>query len=206
MERYFIRQSSETLEVYLSQPVAIQPENSILFVPGQNYNFVRTGFDQWPPTKVQEIATLEEIADIKTPLLMQKLQDVATDLRMRAKRAAIDKTGDDNYIQSQEELYRIKKEVAEGSIVNEAMTLLMHNEADEFGLTYEEFCALIISKFNAAENLYKIFLYMIERCRTKIQTLIEGSLFDQAEAAFALVDTLNNADQAEGLMAQILAI
>lgn len=206
MNRYFIRQSPDRLDVYLSQPMLEQPENSIPFIQGQNYNFIRTGFDQWPPTKVQEIATLEQISIIKTPILMQKLQDVATDLRMRAKRAAIDKSGSDDYVKSQEELYRIKKEVAEGTIVDPAMTLLMRNEAAEYGLTYEMFCELILTKFYLAEAMYKKFLYMIERCRTKIQTLIESQLFSEAEAAFAMVDTLNSADQAESLMAQILAI
>lgn len=206
MERYFIRKSEESLEATISMPLEEQPDNSILFVPGQDYNFVRTGFDQWPPTCVQEIATLEEIAVIKTPLLMQKMQDVATDLRMRAKRAAIEKTGSDDYIKSQEELYRIKKEVAEGTIVDEGMTLLMRNEAAEYGLTYEMFCELILTKFYLAEALYKRFLYMIERCRTKIQTLIESHLFSQAETAFAMVDTLNSADQAESLMSNILVL
>lgn len=80
------------------------------------------------------------------------------------------------------------------------------NEAIEFGLSIEDFKALIILRYETAEATYQQFLFMIERCRTFIQTLIENNDFTKVDSAFALIDTLDAPEQAQSLMASILEL
>lgn len=207
MQRYYLLLDPATLEVYVSQPLASAPENSVLVDQNQQYNFARAKFDQYPnPTTVVEGMPSEEIDVAKTTAYMQKLQDTAYDLRIRAKAAAIDKVGSSQYIVSQQELYELKFKVASGQIVNAYMSSLLANEASEFGLPVEDFCTLIVHKYNTAKEKYEVFLLMIERCRTKIHTLIENKSWLAADAAFANVATLQNQEQAQGIMDQILAL
>jgi hypothetical protein len=147
-----------------------------------------------------------EIKETLTNHHMAALRNTASDLRVRAKAAAIDKTGDQSYIFSQVELYELKYKVASGAISNLYMTLLLTNEAAEFGVDFEAFCELIMYMYETAKAKYEIFLLMIERCRTKIQTLIENEAWPAVEQAFALVASLATQEQAQGIMNEILAL
>jgi hypothetical protein len=67
--RYYLLRNLETLEVYLSQDLETQPENSL---PFEVVNFYRPCFDQYPnPTAIIEGATPEEIREHERSLIPQ---------------------------------------------------------------------------------------------------------------------------------------
>ena len=179
-----------------------QPENSIFI---ENCNFIKPMVS--PQTlEVYEGATPEEVAEEKKPILLERLQNYSIDLRLRAKASAIGKKGSRDYIFAQVEMYELKCKVAKGIVSGQYFTDLLTNEAIEFGLSIEDFKALIISMYESAEAVYQQFLFMIERCRTFIQTLIENNDFTKVDSAFALIDTLDVPEQAQSLMASILEL
>ena len=151
-------------------------------------------------------ATPEEIAEEKKPIYLERLQNYSVDLRLRAKASAIGKKGSRDYIFAQVEMYELKCKVAKGIVSGQYFTDLLTNEAIEFGLSIEDFKALIILRSDTAEATYQQFLNMIERCRTFIQTLIENNNFAKVDSAFALIDTLDAPEQAQSLMASILEL
>lgn len=63
MNRYFVRKNTESLEVYVSMPLEVQPENSVLY--DENIKFFKPVLDQLPPTCVIEAATEEEILEAR---------------------------------------------------------------------------------------------------------------------------------------------
>ena len=151
-------------------------------------------------------ATPEEIAEEKKPIYLERLQNYSIDLRLRAKASAIGKKGSRDYIFAQVEMYELKYKIAKGIVSGQYFTDLLTNESAEFGLSIEDFKALIISMYETAEATYQQFLFMIERCRTFIQTLIENNDFTKVDSAFALIDTLDASEQAQSLMASILEL
>ena len=151
-------------------------------------------------------STPEEIAEEKKSIYLERLQDYSIDLRLRAKASAIGKKGSRDYILAQVEMYELKYKIAKGIVSGQYFTDLLTNEAIEFGLSIEDFKALIISMYETAEATYQQFLFMIERCRTFIQTLIENSDFTKVDSAFALIDTLDAPEHAQSLMASILEL
>ena len=151
-------------------------------------------------------STPEEIAEEKKSIYLERLQNYSLDLRLRAKASAIGKKGSRDYIFAQVEMYELKYKVAKGLVSGQYFTDLLTNEAIEFGLSIEDFKALIILRYDTAEATYQQFLFMIERCRTFIQTLIENNNFTKVDSAFALIDTLDAPEQAQSLMASILEL
>ena len=151
-------------------------------------------------------STPEEIAEEKKSIYLERLQNYSLDLRLRAKASAIGKKGSRDYIFAQVEMYELKYKVAKGLVSGQYFTDLLTNEAIEFGLSIEDFKALIILRYDTAEATYQQFLFMIERCRTFIQTLIENNDFTKVDSAFALIDTLDAPEQAQSLMASILEL
>lgn len=151
-------------------------------------------------------ATPKEIAQSKKSIYLERLQDYSIDLRIRAKASAIGKKGSRDYIFAQVEMYELKCKIAKGIVSGQYFTDLLTNEAIEFGLSIEDFKALIILRYETAEATYQQFLFMIERCRTFIQTLIENNNFTKVDSAFALIDTLDAPEQAQSLMASILEL
>ena len=183
-----------------------QPENAVYI---EYCDFIKPMVN--PATKaVYEGATFEEISEFKSPEYLTKLQLYSSDLRVRAKAAAIGKKGERDYIFAQVEMYELKYKIANDEIVGQYFTDLLSNEAVEFGTTIgvnldlATFKELIINRYETAEAQYHQFLFMIERCRTFIQTLIETNQFDKVDSAFAMIDTLNDVSQATTLMANIL--
>ena len=160
----------------------------------------------WNGSNWIENATPEELQEIQRPILLERLQDYSIDLRLRAKASAIGKKGSRDYIFAQVEMYELKYKIAKGIVSGQYFTDLLTNESAEFGLSIEDFKALIISMYETAEATYQQFLFMIERCRTFIQTLIENNDFTKVDSAFALIDTLDAPEQAQSLMASILEL
>jgi len=181
---------------------AEQPENAVFI---ENCDFIKPMVN--PQTlEVYEGATPEELQEIQRPILLERLQDYSIDLRLRAKASAIGKKGSRDYIFAQVEMYELKYKIAKGLVVGQYFTDLLTNEALEFGLSIEDFKALIISRYESAEAVYQQFLFMIERCRTFIQTLIENNEFVKVATVFDMIDTLDAPEEAQGLMTSILEL
>ena len=182
--------------------------NEIFIRDDRNQNFI--DFLQWQSNEQNVIIFVdnffEEIEETQRPILLERLQNYSIDLRLRAKASAIGKKGSRDYIFAQVEMYELKCKVAKGIVSGQYFTDLLTNEAIEFGLSIEDFKALIISMYETAEATYQQFLFMIERCRTFIQTLIENNDFTKVDSAFALIDTLDAPEQAQSLMASILEL
>ena len=166
----------------------------------------------WNDIEWIESATPEEIAEEKKPIYLERLQDYSTDLLIRAKGAAIGKKGDKDYILGQVEMYDNKYAFSKGVFFSQLIFDEMTKEAIEFGNTIgvsmdlEAFKQLVIYMHDDASEKYRVFVYMIERCRTFIQTLIENNDFTKVDSAFALIDTLDAPEQAQSLMASILEL
>lgn len=148
----------------------------------------------------------EELSLIKTPIYMERLQNVVTELRIKAKGAAIGKSGSNSYIVAQVEFYEIKYQQCTNPNNSQEVEDLLANEAAEFGVDLPTFKSYVILKYNEAKEKYNLFMRMIERCRTKIQTLIENNNWESADAAFAIVATLDNVEEAQSVMNEILAL
>lgn len=182
---------------YLSEGCEEVP---VLYVQG---NFIDA---VWNGSEWIESATPEEIAEEKKSIYLERLQNYSIDLLLRAKASAIGKKGSRDYIFAQVEMYELKCKIAKGLVSGQYFTDLLTNEAIEFGLSIEDFKALIILRYDTTEATYQQFLFMIERCRTFIQTLIEKNNFTKVDSAFALIDTLDAPEQAQSLMASILEL
>jgi len=150
--------------------------------------------------------TQEELNSIKFPIYIEKLQTIVTDLRIRAKGAAIGKSGTNGYVLAQVEFYEIKYQQCVSANNSQEIEDLLQNEADEYGITLEQFKALVISRYEEAREKYNLFMRMIERCRTKIQTLIENASWENVNVAFEIVATLDNVDEAQSVMNEILSL
>lgn len=179
------------------------PNNSTAIL--HNTNFIKPKFDLESQIWI-EGATSEELNSEWFGIYMQRLQEKVIYLRMRAKAVAINKEGSASYINSQQELYELKFKVANGELSNTYIASLIENESVEFGLSLEDFKNLIISMYNNSLSNYQIFLFMIERSRTKIQTLIENQEWEKVIHAFELADSLATAEEAQTVMTNILAI
>ena len=151
-------------------------------------------------------AEIEGILNLNKETFLTKLQQYSIDLRLRAKASAIGKKGSRDYILAQVEMYELKYKIAKGLISGQYFTDLLTNESAEFGLSIEDFKALIILRYETAEATYQQFLFMIERCRTFIQTLIENNEFTKVATAFDMIDTLDVPEQAQVLMTSILEL
>lgn len=148
----------------------------------------------------------EEILVNNTLIYMERLQNVVTDLRIKAKGAAIGKKGTNSYIIAQQEFYEIKYQQCINPANPQDVEDLLENEATEFGVDLPTFKSYVIQKYNSAKEKYNLFMRMIERCRTKIQTLIENNNWQSADIAFSIVATLDNVEEAQNVMTEILAL
>ena len=71
--RYFLLKDEDTLEVYLSQELEEQPENSI---PFQVCDWKKAKFDVFPnPTKIEELI-IEEIVEVPQEVALWKIRAV----------------------------------------------------------------------------------------------------------------------------------
>ena len=161
---------------------------------------------EWNGTDWVEGISNEELIAIRKKEYTSRLQELVAYLRIRSKACVMEKEGSSKYIFSQVEFYELKYNVAKGNIINQVILDLIENEAVEYGLSLNDFKALIINKFEYAKNEYEVFLFMVERCRTKIQTLIENGDWVNIDQAFLLIASLDDQNQASSIMSQVLAL
>ena len=71
--RYFLLKDENTLEVYLSQELEEQPENSI---PFQNCEWKKAKFDAFPnPTRIEEMI-VEEVIEVPQEVALWKIRAI----------------------------------------------------------------------------------------------------------------------------------
>lgn len=139
----------------------------------------------------------------------QRVQNVFTHLRRRALASSINKQGDWDYIFEQAEQYKLKYRVAKGEITNTGVQQLIADEANDFQISVQEMNALIITMFEAGEDVYNKFTAMIERGRTKALTMLEINAFDRALQIIELMESVPEQltmEQAQTLTAQMISI
>jgi hypothetical protein len=80
--RYFLLKDENTLEVYLSQELEVQPDNSI---PFQVCDWKRAKFDIYPnPTKIEELIVKETI-EIPSEVALWKIRAIIKGLNLEEK-------------------------------------------------------------------------------------------------------------------------
>jgi len=146
--------------------------------------------------------------------ILDALQRTVCDLRHKAMCIAIEKQGDEAYINAQRELYEIKAELAEMAVLPSDIQASWESEAAElamsFGLpslTVEEFKLIILGKFTWGDNYYKREATpRIERARTKIQTLAEEFRIDEAHQALIIMPGVIDPVSGESALQQLVAL
>lgn len=187
-----------------------------------NHSYTETLIDEnnhnlrnkWDGTEWVEDATPLEVKTILDPMYRLRLEEKVSYLKYRARAISMDKEGTPDYIVTQKELYEMKYQVALGNLTNPYLESLMLGEANEFYLSIgmssetplDDFKGLIIYMYETGLSHYNNFIYMIERCRTKIQTLIENEEWDNVRQAFVYSDNLTDASQAVTTMNNILTL
>lgn len=156
-------------------------------------------------------STPEEIAELKSTELTNRITTAFTCLRQRALASSIGKpiSLGYEYIKEQADQYKYKYIVANGSIVDAFVSQMIANEALDFGITTEQMNQLVIQKFEQGESAYLSFTAMIERARTKALTAIENNDFEKAEAIVIMMENVPEVltmQDAENLTTQMLAI
>lgn len=138
------------------------------------------------------------------PHLMNHLKEVVSHLTKRAYEIALDKTGSWEYLKAQRELYENKMKVAKGLSENAYFISLLQSEAIQEGMDYQDYLLLISNMWDTSYSAHNTFLGMIERGRTKIVTLMELGLFEQAKQALILAESLLDVEDAQSILNQIL--
>lgn len=161
---------------------------------------------------IEEIeSTEDEITNLKTKELTERINRAFTHLRQRALASSIGKSlafGFD-YIKEQSEQYTYKYEVAIGNIQDTFINSMIDNEAIDFGITSEQMRQLIIDRYLQGKGLFMAYTSMIERARTKALTMVENSDFVKAEQITLMMEnvpTQMSVQDAEILTNQMLSI
>lgn len=236
MKKYFLLLNEETLEVYVSQPLATQPENSIEFFEN---TFVKAKFNQYPnPTAVVEGMSEEEINATKTKTYLANIQQLYSSMWLSSLSRATNKMGTKEELEAVREEYQdkynVSKEVVNSqTITNQSLLDEMADEMDRdfagdlmintilfinqtYGLSIpttgtrlELFCRLVIFKYETGEVLWKRLKAYCSYFRTACITDVEQLDFDKCDQRFALALSITNEttlEQIETLVAQSKAL
>ncbi|RUT68697.1 hypothetical protein D0817_20265 [Flavobacterium cupreum] len=187
-------------------------KNRTDIVPEDPSNPLRIEFEEWLSLGnylTMFEGTPGEVNPIKVPQYLIGLQVLISDLRIRAKTAVIENEKpiiNNVYVLTQCELNEIKYQLAKGLISDPDLELYFENEADLFGVSLAQHKANIIAEFEASDLNYKIFMMLIEMCRTKIQKLIRDFEFAKADDAQFVMQSFVDIDSAKASMDYILGL
>jgi len=216
--RYFLLLNPQTLEVYVSEPLEVQPENSVLFFAN---NFVKTVFDTYPPNTVIEGATTEEINASKTKEYLAKIQQMYSSMWLSSLSRATNKVGSKEELEAVREEYQdkynVSKEVVNSlTITNQPLLNEMSDEMDRdfagekmlqtiqfinstygqsiptTGTRLELFCRLVIFKYETGEVIWKQLKAFCTYFRTACITDVELLDFEKCDQRFALALEITN--------------
>lgn len=154
--------------------------------------------------------TQEEIKVEKTLFYTIKLQNLVTDLRIKAKGLAIGKQGSNAYIIAQVDFYQRKYQNAiDLNPIAEIDADLEAEGLRDFNIPLSEFKELIVYMYLLGEEKERLLNSFIEQCRTFITTQIELSEWQKFDDAFALAENLHGittVDQARSIKNQIMSL
>lgn len=157
-----------------------------------------------------EGATPEQISLEKTTIYTEKLQLAVSDLRVRAKGLAIGKTGTNSYIIAQVDFYQRKFENASSLIpILEIDNDLESEGMRDFGLSLQDFKALIISMYNTGKEKENLLMSFIEQGRSAILTMMLNNDWGSVDLAFEMIENLKGIatiEQARIIKNQILEL
>lgn len=211
--RYFLLLNPQTLEVYVSEPLEVQPKNSVLFFAN---NFVKAVFDSYPPNTVIEGMTLSEINNSKKIEAIEVINELYTKLYKSALERVTGKSGSFDYLKLQKEEYEKKYLVSCQLLNNETITIQnMINQLDKekdfedfegknlnialqsLGLTtlndrLKDFCQIVKFKYEYADSLFKMFEEMIVYFRTRMITDAELFDWEKYNQRLQMVLSINN--------------
>lgn len=122
--------------------------------------------------------------------LLEELKNLVCTLELGAKRIAIGKTGSRDYIESQERIYVRKYKVSKGELKD--YNHLLEDEANEVGVEFNAYKAMIIEKYEFGFDTFQSFLAMIERARSKTIFFIENNKNYKAKELIELMKSINS--------------
>lgn len=121
----------------------------------------------------------------------EKLKEMVSDLRIRAKGLAIGKTGTNAYILAQVDFYQRKYENASSlDPIPEIDADLESEGLRDFNLSLYDFKALIVSMYTQGKNNENLLMSFIEQGRSAILTLISFQDWNNVDLAFELIEKL----------------
>ena len=218
-KRYFCLLNSETLEVYVTQPLDFAPENSIEYFEN---NFSKAVFNQYPnPTSVIEEKSTSEINAEKTTEYLAKIQSMYQQMWLSSLSRATAKNGTKEELEAIREEYQDKYNVSlqvfnSLPITNQSLLDAMEDEMDrdfpgdamkntlEFinsnygtsipttGTRLEMFCLLVIFKYETGEEIWKKLKALCSYFRTACITDVEQLAFGKCDQRFALAASITN--------------
>lgn len=178
------------------------PENSTL---KSNTGFIKAMYNI-ELYEIYEGATVEEIAELKTPIYELKIIEKFTYLMNRALSSSMGKYGSYEYLQIQKQEYDKKYLVAKGIEINVPVAnaiqkemlrdfpvetldyiLTQYGVQDLSGTQIEKMYLLIIIRYEYAKQRLDVFEGMAIDFRTKSRTLVELFQWPKLDIAFQLV-------------------
>jgi hypothetical protein len=182
-------------------------------VPEDPNDPLRIEFEEWLLVEGNTLnmfeGTPDEVNPIKVVQYLIGLQMLVSDLRIRAKTAVIENEKpiiNNVYVLTQCELNEIKYQLAKGLISDPDLEAYFENEASLYGVSFVQHKANIIAEFESSDLNYKIFMMLIEMCRTKIQTLIRAFEYAKADDAQFVMQSFVDIDSAKASMSYILGL
>lgn len=135
--------------------------------------------------------TTEEYDSLKekeSQELLSELKYVVSDLEEGAKKISIGKDGSKEYIEAQVRIYEKKYKIAKGELPDYGG--LIESEAADTGVSFVDYKALIIQKYEQGSDLFNSFSIMIDRSRIKVLVLIENKKNHKARMLLDLMKSI----------------
>jgi hypothetical protein len=139
---------------------------------------------------VLEMATEEydAVLEKEGKELLEELKVVVSDLEEGAKKISIAKEGSKEYIEAQVRIYEKKYLIAKGELPD--YLGLIESEALEVGVSFADYKALIINKYELGAGLFNSFSIMIDRSRIKTLVFVENKKNHKARMLLDLMKSI----------------
>jgi len=199
---YRISEYSNKIENTLTNEVFLQDDREVLYP-----TYVEWLQSGGSPEIVPFFENEEN--ELKTPIFINRINNLVDYLATRALSSAIEKQGTRTYLESQKAIYLEKNNVATGITINSSMEQTIIDEMNRdypieadldsllvsYGITptgtkYEKFCSFITFRYNYGSQLYGFFISLVEDFRTCALTHVEKFNFDKAETVIQIANSI----------------
>lgn len=130
----------------------------------------------------------DSLIEKESQKLLSELKYVVSDLEEGAKKISIGKDGNKEYIEAQVRIYEKKYKIAKGELPDYGG--LIESEAADTGVSFTDYKALIIQKYEQGFDLFNSFSIMIDRSRIKVLVLIENKKNHKAKMLLDLMKSV----------------